>query len=675
MSDPPERGNRGRSATVPSTPSKRVKLYDESVEIHSQPSSSLRITKQVKLPPHELPDITALLGYGTHTPGSVSQGRRNGRNSAPSTLYREINGRPVMPPASSTPTRRRDAGYRDSQQQHSRRSSRRSSIVMDRNGIKKFDPAYVGPITIDYLRFLCKVLIEEKAKDADHVKKDESVPYKELQGSSELQVAEKDTHDELQQFERRSSFASKSQMNSGLTSPPDRTFEHSLPLPDETSQRDTLDAPYEALLSSANFTPRFQSRSPSTAHVKSNEAVEEKPFSYLEKVLENLSSKRMDVLAENRNRHSEERTEDKSNGTSMYDSANSFTSHFVIQDSYLATDENTEDKTRHIMHDSKTQDQKRDLEPTNTRTLNAHESAAAVVQPAIKEDTTSTSNILQEHDKDYSGPDDALIEDLSGPVRSRTFNNEDIPKFPDITNDILPSRMGSLSPQPDEVGLSLRHEFTLNDDLPGPFQSHFQDDSLDQLSEIAGDETKNENNAKSENNSSIRHTTHSDPRKGGTRTTSISLGHIRNITRLLEVERSTEANLSKRGALSRKMPLESLKMIQDKSCDFLESLVSDLEAYSTHRTSSDESQINILDVFLYLNRIKFGKRETQHDEIENISRLAQKFLPLELLIELHDNILKSRDRPIKESTKPETAFDDSELDSDADTYLSSEYSE
>lgn len=116
-------------------------------------------------------------------------------------------------------------------------------------------------------------------------------------------------------------------------------------------------------------------------------------------------------------------------------------------------------------------------------------------------------------------------------------------------------------------------------------------------------------------------------------------------------------------------------MIQDKSCDFLESLVSDLEAYSTHRTSSDESQINILDVFLYLNRIKFGKRETQHDEIENISRLAQKFLPLELLIELHDNILKSRDRPIKESTKPETAFDDSELDSDADTYLSSEYSE
>lgn len=116
-------------------------------------------------------------------------------------------------------------------------------------------------------------------------------------------------------------------------------------------------------------------------------------------------------------------------------------------------------------------------------------------------------------------------------------------------------------------------------------------------------------------------------------------------------------------------------MIQDKSNDFLESLVSDLEAYSTHRTGSNESQINILDVFLYLNRIKFGRRETQQDEIENISRLAQNFLPLELLIELHDNLLKSRDKSTKASLQSVSGFLESDLQSEADSYYSSEYSE
>lgn len=664
MSDPPERNPRGYSVTEPSTPSKRVKLYDERIEIHSQPSSTLRITKQIKLPPHELPDITALLGYGTHTPGSISLRRRSGRISAPSTLYRETSGRQVMSPAANTPTRRRDAGSRDSQRQHSRWSSRRSSIITDRNGVKKFDPGYVGPITIDYLRFLCKVLIDEKVNDAEHAKRDESVHLPEMQVPEELLVVTKDAHNELQQIERRSSFANKSRTNSGLTSPSDKTFEHSLPLPDETFQRDTLDAPFEAFISSANSASRFQSRSSITANVKSNEAVKEKPFSYLERILANHSSKRENASTENGTRHSEQRTEDGSHRASMHDSANSSTSRFVIQDSYLATTENTEDKTGQITPDSKSQDLNIDIEPTNTITLDVNEPTTGVLQQNTKEDGG-----------DYSGADDALIEESSAPVRSGTFNNEDIPTFPDINNNILPSGLGSLSPQSDEAGLTLKHEFTLNDDLPDPFESHFQDDNFGENLEIAESEPKNEDNAKSKNRTNIIHTVRSKPREGGTPTASISLGNVRNLTKLLEVEQNTGARVSKRGASSRKMPTESLRMIQDKSNDFLESLVSDLEAYSTHRTGSNESQINMLDVFLYLNRIKFGRRETQGDEIENISRLAQNFLPLELLIELHDNLLKSRDRPTKGSSESITEFLESELLSEAESYYSSEYSE
>lgn len=673
MSDPPERSPRGHSVTEPSTPSKRVKLYDERIEIHSQPSSSLRITKQVKLPPHELPDITALLGYGTHTPGSISQRRRSGRISAPSTLYRETSGKQVMSLAANTPTRRRDAGSRDSQRQYSRRSSRRSSIITDRNGVKKFDPAYVGPITIDYLRFLCKVLIEEKANDADHIKRDESVQPKVPVVLQEPLTAAKDAHDELQQVERRSSFANKSRTNSGLTSPSDRTFEHSLPLPDETYQRDTLDAPFEAFISSANLTSGFQSRSSITANVKSNDAVKEKPFSYLERILANHSSKRDNSSAENRTRHSEQRTEDRSHGASMHDSANSSTSRFVIQDSYLATSENTEGNIGQITPDSKNQDQNIDIEPTNATPLDVNESTTGVLQSNTKEDAALPIDMLQANERDYSGADDALIEESSALVRSGTFNNEDIPTFPDLNNDTLQSRLASLSPS--DAGLTLKHEFTLNDDLPDPFQSHFQDNNVDENSETAENEPINDDSTRSKNTGNIKHTVRSKARVGRVPTASISLGNVRNLSRLLEVEQSTGAKVSRKGALSRKMPLESLRMIQDKSNDFLESLVSDLEAYSTHRTGSNESQINMLDVFLYLNRIKFGRRETQQDEIENISRLAQNFLPLELLIELHDNLLKNRDRPPKGSSEKFSGFLESELQSEAESYYSSEYSE
>lgn len=98
---------------------------------------------------------------------------------------------------------------------------------------------------------------------------------------------------------------------------------------------------------------------------------------------------------------------------------------------------------------------------------------------------------------------------------------------------------------------------------------------------------------------------------------------LKSIKNLVDVVRHHE-NIKKRP------PNQALiHDIQEKSNEFLQSMMSDLNAYADHRGSE---KIDMLDVLLYLNRIKFN-------DVDTISRLAQNFLPLELLIAL-DNELK-----------------------------------
>ena len=45
-----------------------------------------------------------------------------------------------------------------------RNSRRRSSIIITKTGEKLYEPNYQGPITIDYLKFFCKTLIQNQDK-------------------------------------------------------------------------------------------------------------------------------------------------------------------------------------------------------------------------------------------------------------------------------------------------------------------------------------------------------------------------------------------------------------------------------------------------------------------------------------------------------------------------------
>lgn len=75
----------------------------------------------------------------------------------------------------------------------------------------------------------------------------------------------------------------------------------------------------------------------------------------------------------------------------------------------------------------------------------------------------------------------------------------------------------------------------------------------------------------------------------------------------------------------------------------------DLKSYAEHRQSQT---VDMKDVLLYLQRINFAGKgsSTNETEIDRISELAQKFLPLENLIAL-DNDLYDTISPQKKRQK------------------------
>ena len=90
----------------------------------------------------------------------------------------------------------------------------------------------------------------------------------------------------------------------------------------------------------------------------------------------------------------------------------------------------------------------------------------------------------------------------------------------------------------------------------------------------------------------------------------------------------------------------------------------DLEAYAGHRQSN---KINIQDALLYLNRI----RPTANvSEIEVVSRLANRILPLEALIALDNSLQTSADRNIPKRDMSNDALDSSSTLRDSDAIMS-----
>lgn len=91
----------------------------------------------------------------------------------------------------------------------------------------------------------------------------------------------------------------------------------------------------------------------------------------------------------------------------------------------------------------------------------------------------------------------------------------------------------------------------------------------------------------------------------------------------------------KRGSLTS----SALRMVTEKSNEFLQQLMSDLEAYAGHRSSK---KIDILDAVLYMNRIR--PHAEGPSQVEVISRLANTIFPLETLVALNNSLQESAEK-------------------------------
>ena len=131
----------------------------------------------------------------------------------------------------------------------------------------------------------------------------------------------------------------------------------------------------------------------------------------------------------------------------------------------------------------------------------------------------------------------------------------------------------------------------------------------------------------------------------------VSIRDVSYIVKSIQAHKSLNTNLPLRKKFKKPKSLlrEIVKSIQEKSNEFLDTLMDDLKSYAEHRQSQT---VDMKDVLLYLQRINFAGKgsSTNETEIDRISELAQKFLPLENLIAL-DNDLYDTISPQKKKQK------------------------
>ncbi|KAI5951373.1 hypothetical protein KGF54_004447 [Candida jiufengensis] len=81
-----------------------------------------------------------------------------------------------------------------------------------------------------------------------------------------------------------------------------------------------------------------------------------------------------------------------------------------------------------------------------------------------------------------------------------------------------------------------------------------------------------------------------------------------------------------------------LRKIQSKSNSFLQNLMNDLKMYAFSR---DSTEVDMSDVLLYLKRINFAGNNDSTKDVEKISGIAQRNLPLELFMQLDDSLCQT----------------------------------
>jgi len=701
-----------QSITEPSTPLRNVTREDTRIGYYSNP-----LKFGIHLPPYELPAISARLGLRS-IPGS--------RGSRPTTPKLIEHGNQTMSDISGgrrsriqTPTRG-STNYVDEVRNKRRR---RSSIIITQKGDAVFDPNYVGPITIDYLKFFCKVIVKERGR----VNVAEDVEGKVLNLSESHQLLIE---------------------SPSVLKPQDQDFDQSLPIPNSDG---LLQSPMRLLSIRSNAEdPAYQNRDSSPQSIiDTGENIQDrtppynshpdqpeqpKAYSYLEKILlarklktkslANVSitredsvhtpiRKALDAQETILNEHSSDRGR-------VGDRRVSFNSVAIKKTlSPLTSDKHTESNNFTHINNSSSRDTQDDFESHINNSLreaqnypnyednelnNVYEdepihASQDILMPSINEvaldntppyDTlvgrpelsgSSMSNVVTPqtmfsdslYPENYSPPilmqEEYTTDNRTNEVLDHFLaidaDSQEVPIELGQETDLLPNEMGQ---ETDLLPNELEDD---NGILPNELA--YQNEVLNDF-ELAHEVLPN-SEIQAEISSKIplmRIPKHSNtaPRPSNS---VIPLRTVKTLVKsvILHSEGSNNEPTKKRKV--KPISKDMYNLLQEKSEEFLGTLVSDLGAYASHRSNNHGSQINMKDLLLYLRRVKHRDNENTTSELERISKLAQNILPLELLLELDNTLRASNDAQL--TMEREITSDEESQESDTHHSLSTDISE
>lgn len=210
-----------------------------------------------------------------------------------------------------------------------------------------------------------------------------------------------------------------------------------------------------------------------------------------------------------------------------------------------------------------------------------------------------------------------------------------------------PDNLNSISPGFDVVaqdGLSpsgvIDEHYTLDDENLQIFSEGSDSDHQPEEDETVH---RSEPVLKGSTSSLSRITSSKSSARSTSKNVTLSMPTFKNLVNYVNVANVESLQPSNKKRKRSRPTAEIYNALWEKSDEFLSTLVSDLDAYAKHRTGGENYQINVQDVILYLNKLKFTDESNQRvNQAIDISKLATKFLPLELLVSLDENLQKMK---------------------------------
>lgn len=604
----------GRSATEPSTPVRG--LSPQLSGSHTDPNRRSHGVR-IPLPPHDIPRLSFTLAQ-EEARRAERRSRRSGRHLLNSNE-----------PASRSRSRsRRDSITLDPRlsgdfAQRVKRRRRSSLIEVDRHPKRILNPGYVEPVTVDYLKFFCQVLIAEKNKLAERqLPAVESPPPRprSRSRSSNLSIRYSDQNPEIDEFNNSLPLPSDTHpLLSPIIRPdPDVVFEH--------------DTPNE--IQDSNPVPSSKPKS----------------FSYLERILASQGQKKQEAPAYTFGPQSFKTPASKA-PKSPVDQA----SPFIINDK--GGEMSRELPLPDIPVEQETTPQPINV-PVTTTPPHLSDGQSEPGSNKIVDETGTEGPELTEgiEEANFEIPNDLDIqleqETLTEPPQEPSFGDT-LAQNMLSPPTALPVHTPSFGGTPertfqDVLGFSpsiIQEEYTLMDavDVPDIIEPDSDGENpqrpplRDLPSPLPAEDLSEQTTTTTRNRTRIPHALLSLPDQEVSTVSSFPVAMIRKMVKASQVS-AFENQVNLVPAVRKKVRFrpEIYQEIAAKSSEFILAMMEDLEAYASHRSASPNYQITIKDVLLYLHRIRFIKNNS--DEIDTVARLAHSVLPTETLISLDNSI-------------------------------------